>query len=156
MSVENPGEAIFKPITILHINNNLGFLDPSKTFLKKKYNQIDMATEIGPTEGLERIEDEGFHCVVSDYEMPTIDERELLAEGREECLELPFVLYTGTGSEEIAAKAINAGVTGYFQKGSLDQHRRLATNVSGSSFGTVAEAKTTAGEITGQQTTVLQ
>lgn len=123
MSVENPGEAIFKPITILHINNNLGFLDPSKTFLKKKYNQID--------------------------------ERELLAEGREECLELPFVLYTGTGSEEIAAKAINAGVTGYFQKGSLDQHRRLATNVSGSSFGTVAEAKTTAGEITGQQTTVL-
>ena len=60
------------------------------------------------------------------------------------------MLSTGTGSEEIAAKVINAGVTGYFQKGGPERHRRLATKVSGLSFGTVAEAKTTTGEITGQ------
>ncbi|TKX76585.1 PAS domain S-box protein, partial [Halorubrum sp. SD626R] len=43
--------------------------------------------------------------------------------------DLPFILYTGKGSEEIAAQAINAGVTGYLQKGGPDQHRRLANRV---------------------------
>lgn len=150
MSSETPDEAISEPIRILHIDTDSGFLDPSKAFLKKEHNEIDTTAAIGPTEGLERIEDGAFHCVISDYEMPKIDVLELLAEGREKYPELPFVLSTGTGSEEIAAKAISAGVTGYFQKGGPEQHRRLATSVSGPSLGTVAEAKTTTGEITGQ------
>ena len=129
MSIETPDKAISEPIKILHIDDNSGFLDLTKAFLEKELNEIDMTTAVGPTEGLKRIEEGAFHCVVSDYEMPKMDGLALLAEVREEYPELPFVLYTGKGSEEIAAKAINAGVTGYFQKGGPEQHRRLANRV---------------------------
>jgi PAS domain S-box-containing protein len=129
MSIERPEKIISEPIKILHIDDDSGFLDLTKAFLEKEFNEIDITTAIGSTEGLERIEDGAFHCVISDYEMPRMDGLELLAEVRKEHPELPFVLYTGKGSEEIAGKAINAGVTGYFQKGGPEQHRRLANRV---------------------------
>jgi PAS domain S-box-containing protein len=129
MSIETPDKAISGPIKILHIDDDSGFLDLTKAFLEKEFNDVDMTTAVGSTEGLKRIKNEAFHCVVSDYEMPKMDGLELLAEVRKEYPELPFVLYTGKGSEEIAGKAINAGVTGYFQKGGPEQHRRLANRV---------------------------
>jgi PAS domain S-box-containing protein len=58
-----------------------------------------------------------FDCVVSDYDMPETDGLEFLERVRERFPELPFVLFTGKGSEEIASEAISAGVTDYLQKG---------------------------------------
>jgi PAS domain S-box-containing protein len=45
--------------------------------------------------------------------------------------DLPFVLFTGKGSEEIASEAISAGVTDYLQKtGGTDQYALLAQRVT--------------------------
>ncbi|MEF8777358.1 MAG: PAS domain-containing protein [Natronomonas sp.] len=54
---------------------------------------------------------------------------ELFEAVRENHSLIPFILYTGKGSEEIASQAVNAGVTGYFQKGGPDQQRRLVNRV---------------------------
>ncbi len=57
-----------------------------------------------------------FDCVVSDYDMPERDGLDFLEALREDAPDLPFILFTGEGSEEVASDAISAGVTDYLQK----------------------------------------
>jgi PAS domain S-box-containing protein len=74
--------------------------------------------------------DPPVHCVVSDYDMPDMDGLSLLRSVRERDDSLPFILFTGKGSEEIASEVISAGVTDYLQKkGTTDQYRLLANRI---------------------------
>lgn len=129
MSIENPQKVNTVPIKLLHIDDDPSVLDLTGSFLEMELDAVELTTATGPADGLEQIHAKTFHCIVSDYEMPGRDGLELLAEVREQYPNLPFILYTGKGSEEIAAEAINAGVTGYFQKGGPNQIRRLANRV---------------------------
>jgi PAS domain S-box-containing protein len=54
--------------------------------------------------------------------MPRQNGLEFLEAVREEYPELPFILYTGKGSEEVASDAISAGATDYIQKESGTDH----------------------------------
>ncbi|QDX40789.1 response regulator [Salarchaeum sp. JOR-1] len=74
-----------------------------------------MGAETSASAALDRL-GEGFSCVVSDYEMPEMDGLELLERVRAERPELPFVLLTGAGSEDVASDAISLGATEYVQK----------------------------------------
>jgi PAS domain S-box-containing protein len=67
-------------------------------------------------------------CLVSDYDMPGTDGIELLETVRAAYPDLPFVLFTGKGSEEIASRAISAGVTDYIQKTSDPNQYTLLAN----------------------------
>jgi PAS domain S-box-containing protein len=129
MSIDNPNEATAASIEILHVDDDPALLDLTESFLENELGAVEVTTVSSPDDVLPALDAGSFHCVVSDYEMPGMDGLELLDAVRERHSDLPFVLYTGKGSEEIAAKAINAGVTGYLQKGGPDQHRRLANRV---------------------------
>jgi PAS domain S-box-containing protein len=72
--------------------------------------------------------DDGVDCIVSDYEMPETDGIEFLETVREEHPELPFILFTGQGSEAIASDAISSGVTDYLQKGRGTEQFTLLAN----------------------------
>lgn len=67
-------------------------------------------------------------CVVCDYDMPQMNGLEVLQKIRETNSKLPFILYTGKGSEEIASEAVTRGVTDYIQKDSGDDHYDLLSN----------------------------
>ncbi|WP_276271160.1 response regulator [Haloarcula litorea] len=69
-----------------------------------------------------------YDCVVCDFDMPHRTGLDVLDEIRESFPDLPFILYTGKGSEEIASEAISAGVTDYLQKGSGREHYELLAN----------------------------
>jgi len=91
-----------------------------------------LTTEIATTgaEALSLVREDKFDCVVSDYNMPDMNGLELLSAIRDEHPSLPFILYTGRGSEEIASEAISAGVTDYVQKNSgRDHYEVLAKRV---------------------------
>jgi PAS domain S-box-containing protein len=63
--------------------------------------------------------------------MPGENGIEFLEAVREEYPDLPFILYTGKGSEEVASDAISSGVTDYLQKGSgTDQYTVLANRIT--------------------------
>jgi PAS domain S-box-containing protein len=66
--------------------------------------------------------------VVSDYDMPRLDGLALLERVREACPKIPFILFTGRGSEEIASKAISKGVTDHLQKGTGSEQYDLLAN----------------------------
>ncbi|MFH5798473.1 response regulator [Haladaptatus sp. CMAA 1911] len=61
-------------------------------------------------------DDYSIDCVVSDFRMPEIDGIQMLERVQESRPNLPFILVTGEGSEDVAARAINAGVTDYLRK----------------------------------------
>jgi len=117
-------------IRILHIDDEPDFASLTADFLERESDYFDVVTETQPTSGLERIRSEDLDCVVSDHDMPTMTGIELLESVRDEYPDLPFILFTGKGSEEVASDAISAGVTDYLQKESgTDQYALLANRI---------------------------
>ena len=115
--------------TVLHVDDDHPQVDIVEEFLTRHLDAITVVNTTDPSEVLDHLADTNIDCVISDYDMPGTDGLDLLTEVRDEHPDLPFVLYTGKGSEEIASEAINAGVTGYLQKGGPDQLERLANRV---------------------------
>jgi PAS domain S-box-containing protein len=72
-------------------------------------------TAHGVGEAVDRLTAGTFDCVLSAYRIPGGDGVTLLRRVRSINPDLPFVLYTHRGSEEIASEAITAGVTDYIR-----------------------------------------
>lgn len=101
---------------ILHVDDGPAFADITATYLDRIDESIEISTETSATAALDVLNAERIDCVVSDYDMPEMDGLELLERVRERDVDVPFVLFTGKGIEEIASEAISAGVTDYIQK----------------------------------------
>ncbi|WP_281193643.1 PAS domain S-box protein [Halorubrum sp. F4] len=118
------------PIRVLHVDDDAAFTDLAAEFLERESERIDVRTETDPTAALEAARSGGIDCIVSDHDMPGMDGIELLESIREERPDLPFVLFTGKGSETVASDAVSAGVTEYLQKESgTDQYTLLANRI---------------------------
>ena len=117
-------------IRVLHVDDDPEFLELATILLEREDDRFVVETATGADAGLDRLDADAFDCVVSDYDMPKTNGIEFLEAVRVEYPELPFILFTGKGSEEVAGKAITAGVTDYLQKtpGS-DQYTLLANRI---------------------------
>ncbi|MFB6108886.1 MAG: PAS domain S-box protein [Haloplanus sp.] len=104
------------PIRVLHVDDEPGFADMVSEFLEREAPRLHVETASSPASGLARLEDAHFDCVVSDYEMSEQNGLQFLHAVRDAYPDLPFILFTGKGSEELASDAISAGVTDYLQK----------------------------------------
>lgn len=117
-------------IQVLHVDDQQGILDLTTTMLQREDAQFEIETATSVSDGCDRLADTAFDCVISDYNMPGQTGIEFLETVREEYSDLPFILYTGKGSEEIASDAISAGATDYLQKGAgTEQYTVLANRV---------------------------
>lgn len=113
-----PPEVIHKvpdTVEIFQVDDSSQFLEVSSEILERKNDSFAVQTFTDPQTALEQLKD-GTDCIVSDYEMPNMDGVELLEEVRNVYPDLPYILFTGKGNENIASKAMSAGVTDYFQK----------------------------------------
>ena len=115
-------------ICVLHVDDEPGFADMTGTFLEREDPRLTVRTATTPDEGLRIVADSDIDCVVSDYNMPQSNGIEFLKTVRGKHPELPFILYTGKGSEEVAAEAISAGVTDYLQKRSGNEQYKILAN----------------------------
>lgn len=117
-------------VCILHIDDKPTLADLVATFLQRERDAFEVITETDPREGLDRLAGIEADCIVCDYDMPELDGLAVLEAVRERDPDLPFVLFTGKGSEEIASEAISRGVTEYLQKdGGTDQYEVLANRI---------------------------
>ncbi|PHQ40309.1 histidine kinase [Halorubrum persicum] len=118
------------PRRVLLVDDEPGAADLAATHVERLLDGVETVTRTSPTEALDVVREERVDCVVSDYNMPGTHGLELLEQARAIDPGLPFVLFTGRGSEEIASEAISAGVTDYLQKGvSRDRYEMLANSV---------------------------
>lgn len=100
------------------------------TLLERENDRFTVRTATSPDSGHDVLDDHEIDCIVSDYDMPETNGIEFLQSVREQYPELPFILYTGKGSEAVASDAITAGVTDYLQKESgTSQYTVLANRI---------------------------
>jgi PAS domain S-box-containing protein len=127
-------------IRVLHVDDDPRFGQLVSDFLERGDHHIDVVGETSAEAGLDALADGEFDCVVSDYDMPRMDGLEFLQAVRERDDDLPFVLFTGKGSEAVASDAITHGATDYLQKGgSTEQYELLANRVVNAVSGYRAE-----------------
>jgi PAS domain S-box-containing protein len=112
------------------VDDDPEFSDLAAEFLERQDDRFVVETASDAAAGRDRLDDD-IDCVVSDYEMPGMDGIEFLTAVREAYPDLPFILFTGKGSEEVASDAISADVTDYLRKGSgTDQYELLANRIT--------------------------
>ncbi|MDB2287064.1 PAS domain S-box protein [Halorubrum ezzemoulense] len=117
-------------IHVLHVDDEPDFAELTAEFLKREDDNFTVTTATSASEGLEHLSCGDFDCIVSDYDMPSQNGIEFLKSVRKNSPDLPFVLFTGKGSEEVAGEAISAGVTDYLQKKRVaDQYTVLANRL---------------------------
>lgn len=118
-------------IRVLHVEDDPDFGDLTAKFLERCDDGLTIDTATNPADALETLAEKDFDCVISDYDMPEMTGIEFLETLRDQYPDLPFILFTGKGSEEVASEAISAGVTDYLQKETgPSQYRVLANRVN--------------------------
>ncbi len=89
----------------------------TKIYLEKMNDdfEVDLASTVD--QALKKIEEEDYNVVVSDYKMSPKDGLDFLEDIRLKGLNIPFIIFTGRGREEVAMKALNLGADRYIKKG---------------------------------------
>jgi PAS domain S-box-containing protein len=113
----NAAEKTFhkRSLRILHVDDDPCLLDVSKQILSMEPN-FEIDTAISVDEAFRKMEKQTYDVVVSDYEMPLRNGLDFLKELREQGKDVPFILFTGKGREEVVVKALNLGADRYINK----------------------------------------
>ena len=103
-------------ISVLYVDDEPGLLELGKQFLERT-NEIRVETINSASQGLDQLDLRYYDVIVSDYQMPHMDGIEFLKRIRDTKGNMPFILFTGRGREEVVIEAINNGADFYLQKG---------------------------------------
>jgi PAS domain S-box-containing protein len=104
-------------IDVLLVDDNEQWAEFIARDLERESARLRVRTALSANGAIQQLTaEDGVECVVSDYRMPEIDGLQLLERIRDERPDLPFILVTGQGSEDVAKRAISAGVTDYIVK----------------------------------------
>ena len=104
-------------IRILLVDDEQLMLNLTKEFLEQQEEDFEVDTAISAEEALQRLSEEEYDVVVSDYKMPEMDGLEFLSRLRGQGNNIPFIMFTGKGREEVAVEAFVRGADGYVVKG---------------------------------------
>ncbi|MDD1725179.1 MAG: PAS domain S-box protein [Methanospirillum sp.] len=103
-------------ISILYIDDETDLLVLCKIFLERTGEfRVDTTTSV--QNAWELLKDGSYDAIISDYQMPETNGIEFLEQVRSSLGDIPFILFTGKGREEVVIRAIDSGVDFYQQKG---------------------------------------
>lgn len=89
--------------------------------LLKQFSGFETIAAENGAQALQKLEEWSIDLILTDLQMPKMDGLELVKAVRKKSLQIPVVLTTGAGSEDIAAAALRAGAAGYIPKTKLNQ-----------------------------------
>lgn len=102
--------------SVLYVDDERDLLELCKIFLEQS-PEFSVTTAASGGEALGLLSTHQFDAIISDYQMPGMDGIALLKNVRTQYGDIPFILFTGRGREEIVIEAINNGADFYLQKG---------------------------------------
>lgn len=99
-------------------------MEMTKINLENTDSSMTITMTKTPSTALTLIKNQSFDCIVSDYQMPEMNGVEFCKEVRTTST-IPFIIYTGRGSEEVASIAFAAGVDDYVRKEPVISHFKV-------------------------------
>lgn len=117
---------------VLYVDDEPELLKQVKLFLEKEDDRFNVDTAKSAEEGLSLLKEENYDAIISNYQMPEMNGLEFLEIIREDKNnDIPFIMFTGKGREEVAMEALNLGADGYLWKGGepKSQYSVLANSV---------------------------
>jgi PAS domain S-box-containing protein len=115
---------------ILYVDDEPVLLEIAKIFLEKsKEFSIDITTSANEVLKSDKIK--AYDAIISDYQMPGMDGITFLKNVHTEFGDIPFILFTGKGREDVVIAALNNGADYYLNKGTdpRAQFDELAQNI---------------------------
>nr|WP_320160261.1 PAS domain S-box protein [uncultured Methanoregula sp.] len=103
-------------IRILYVDDEPDLLEVGKMFLEES-GQFTIETSTSAREALNSPTFSSYDAIIADYQMPGMNGIMFLKEVRQRFGNIPFILFTGRGREEVVIEAINNGADFYLQKG---------------------------------------
>jgi PAS domain S-box-containing protein len=103
------------PVRILHVDDDISMLAISEEILTME-GPFEIDSALNANEAFKKLKSNHYDAIISDYEMPLKDGLQFLSELREQKNDIPFILFTGKGREEVAIKALNLGSDAYINK----------------------------------------
>ncbi|MCU4716949.1 PAS domain-containing response regulator [Halapricum hydrolyticum] len=103
---------------VLAVDDDPGISELITEFLPREDDRFIVETATSATEAIDRFDQEVFDAIISDYQMPDVDGLDFLETIRDDFdSDIPFIIFTGKGREEVAIDALNFGADRYLQKG---------------------------------------
>ena len=104
------------PIRVLLVDDDRQWAEIIASDVETEAPECSVTVMDNAEDALDRLAEADIDCLVTDYRMPGTDGLELLEEVEQSQPQLPTLLVTSQGSEDIAARAIDAGVDDYIIK----------------------------------------
>ncbi len=114
-TVQPVEQSLDSMIRVLHIDDEADQLSFTKQILESLDDCMKVESVSKAEDVIEMVTKGAYDCVVSDYQMPFVDGIELTRRIKD-LSDIPLIIYTGRGSEEVARKAFEARADDYVQK----------------------------------------
>ena len=105
-----------KRLEVLYVDDEIHMRDSFKQFMEYQFD-VNVEAAPSPLIAFDMMKEKEFDAIVSDYQMPEMDGLEFLRKLRSSGSDIPFILFTGRGREEVVIEALNSGADYYMQKG---------------------------------------
>jgi PAS domain S-box-containing protein len=114
----------------LYVDDEEALLEIAKEFLELE-GDISVGTVSSVEDALKLLSGTTYDAIISDYQMPDIDGIGFLKRIRSDGRDIPFILFTGRGREEVVIEALKNGADHYIKKGGdpMAQYAELANLV---------------------------
>ncbi len=103
-------------ISILYVDDEPDLLNLGKLYLER-LNEFRVDIMTSAIVAMNSSQTPLYDAIISDYQMPGMNGIEFLKNVRSQFGDIPFILFTGRGREEVVIEAINNGADFYLQKG---------------------------------------
>jgi PAS domain S-box-containing protein len=101
---------------VLYVDDEAALLEVTKIFLERS-GTMSVDTAVSAADAIPMLKGRQYDAIIADYQMPDIDGIAFLKYIRSNYGDLPFILFTGKGREEVVIEALNNGASFYLQKG---------------------------------------
>ncbi|MBD3170979.1 response regulator [Candidatus Bathyarchaeota archaeon] len=112
-----------KTIKVLHVDDENSHLMLTKHYIEDYATNIEIFSQLSVVDAL-NLDLPSFDCILSDYSMPKMTGIDFAVEVKKNHA-IPFILYTGRGSDEVSAEAYAMGIDSYQRKEPNISHFRV-------------------------------